>query len=79
MFDLVVVVFLLVLELPEDVLSVEQQNETMAIKITIMTIKVNISEAGFEYMLKIIFTYPIYRISSCLILAEIFFNIPVKI
>ena len=59
-----VVVFLFVCELPEEELSVEQQNETIAIKITIMKIKVNMSEAGFEYMLKIIFPHPIYRISS---------------
>lgn len=60
----VTVVFLFVLELPEDVLSVEQQNETIAMKITIMTIKVNISEKAFEYMLMIILSYIIYRIPS---------------
>ena len=58
-----VVVFLPVLELPEEVLSVEQQNETMAMKTTTMKTKVNISEKALEYMFKIIFPYPIYRIS----------------
>ena len=54
------VVFLFGLELPEEVLSVEQQNETMAMKITIITIKVNRSDNGFEYMIKTIFCYTIY-------------------
>ena len=52
-------VFVLVFELPVELLSVEQQNDTIAMKITIMKTKVNMSENGFEYMLMTIFCYDI--------------------
>ena len=70
MFVFVTVVFLPVLELPEELLSVEQQNDTMAMKITIITIKVNMSDNGFEYMLNTIFRYIIYMISSSLTISS---------
>ena len=63
MFPFEEAVFLLLCELPEEELSVEQQNETIPMNITIMKIKVNMSEAGFEYMFKSIFSHHIYRIS----------------
>ena len=70
-----VVVFLFVCELPEEELSVEQQNETIAMKITIITIKVNMSDNGFEYMLMTIFRYTIYMISSSNISSKLKANV----
>ena len=68
-------VFVLVFELPEELLSVEQQNETIAMKITIITIKVNMSDNGFEYMLMTIFRYTIYMISSLNISSKLKANV----
>ncbi len=50
-------------ELPEEELSVEQQNETIHMNIPIIKIKVNMSEAESEYMFKSIFPHHIYKIS----------------